>query len=298
MTLFDTEFRRRCEYLDQTARRSWGSRFLGRRLDRRWAGGSEFVGHSDYTCGDDFRYIDWPICARHDELLTRQYRGSEDRVVYLLVDCSPGMRLGAPAKFDVARRLAGTLGYMALANLDRVGVVAVADRVLAELPPVRGRQHAFRLYRFLDELRTCAAPVKLKSAAEAFVQQRPQRGTTVVISDLFDPAGFEPAIDLLVRRGFPPYLLQVVDESEIDPPLSGGVTLVDVATGRSRRTYLEDVDLVNYRRVFQEFIASCRGYCARRSIGILQTTTGTPVQESVLRVIRTATSRMYAMCDR
>ncbi|HPM79478.1 MAG TPA: DUF58 domain-containing protein [Candidatus Anammoximicrobium sp.] len=298
MTLFDTEFRRRCEYLDQAARRSWGSRFLGRRLDRRWAGGSEFVGHSDYTCGDDFRYIDWPICARHDELLTRQYRGSEDRIVYLLVDCSPGMRLGTPAKFDVARRLAGALGTMALANLDRVGVVAVADRVVAELPPVRGRQRAFRLYRFLDELQTSAAPVKLRSAAEAFVQQRPQRGTTVVISDLFDPAGFEPAIDLLAQRGFPPYLLQVVDEREIDPHLSGGVTLVDVATGRSRRTYLEDLDLVNYRRVFQEFIASCRGYCARRSIGILQTTTGTPVQESVLRVIRTATSRMYAPCDR
>ena len=238
MTLFDPEFRRRCEYLDQTARRSWGSRFLGRRLDRRWAGGSEFVGHSDYTCGDDFRYIDWPICARHDELLTRQYRGSEDRVVYLLIDCSPGMKLGTPSKFDVARRLAGALAYMALANLDRVGVIAVADHLVSELSPFRGRQHAFRLYRFLDGLRTDAAPVKLKSAAEAFVQQRPQRGTTVVISDLFDPAGFEPAIDLLAKRGFPPYLLQVVDEREIDPLLSGGVTLVDVATGRSRRTYL------------------------------------------------------------
>jgi uncharacterized protein (DUF58 family) len=294
MTLFDAEFRQRCEYLDQTARRSWGSRFLGRRPDRRWAGGSEFVGHADYTCGDDFRYIDWPLCARHDELLTRQYRGSEDRIVYLLVDCSPGMKLGTPAKFDVARRLAGTLGYIALANLDRVGVVAVADGIVAELPPVRGRQRAFQIYRFLDGLRTVAAPVRLKPAAQAFVQQRPQRGTAVVISDLFDPAGFEPAIDLLAKRGFPPYLLQVIDASEADPRLSGGVTLVDVATGRSRRTCLEDIDLLNYRRVFQEFIASCRGYCARRSIGILQTTTGTSVQESVLRVIRTATSRMYA----
>lgn len=294
MTLFDSEFRQRCEYLDQTARRSWGSRFLGRRLDRRWAGGSEFVGHSDYTCGDDFRSIDWPLCARHDELLTRQYRGSEDRVVYLLVDCSLGMKLGAPSKFDMARRLAGTLAYLALANLDRVGVLAVADRVVAELAPVRGRQRAFQILRFLDHLRTVASPVRLKLAMEGFVQRRPQRGTTVLISDLFDPAGFEPAVDLLAQRGFPPYLLQVIDPSEADPPLSGGVTLVDVASGRARRTYLEDIDLVNYRRVFREFIASCRGYCARRSIGILQTTTATPVHESVLRVIRTATRRMYA----
>ncbi len=295
MTLFDHEFRLHCEYLDQTARRSWGSRFLGRRPDRRWAGGSEFVGHSDYTCGDDFRLIDWPLCARHDELLTRQYRGSEDRAVHLLVDCSPGMRLGAPIKFDVARRLAGMLGYLALANSDRVGVVAIADRLVAQLPLVRGRRHAFRLYRFLDELPTVAEPVQLKRAAEQFTRDRPQRGIVVVISDLFDPAGFEAAIDVLARRGFSPYVLQVIDEREADPRLAAGVTLVDVGTGRARRTYLEDIDLVQYRRVFHEFSASCRGYCARRSIGILQTTTGTPVQQSVLRVIRTATRQMYAL---
>jgi uncharacterized protein (DUF58 family) len=294
MTLFDEEFRTRCQYLDQAARRSWGNRFLGRRLDKRWAGGSEFIGHSDYTSGDDFRYVDWHICARHDELLTRQYRGSEDRMVYLLVDCSPGMGLGSPRKFDVARQLAAALGYMALANLDRVGVFGVASRLVAQLPSIRGRHHGGRLFRFLDELKAEAAPVNLRAAVEQFVQNRPQRGTTVVISDLFDPAGFEPAIDLLAKRGFPPYLVQVVDDREVEPKLSGSVVLVDVGSGRSRRTYLEAIDLANYRRVFQEFSAGCRRYCAQRSVGIIQTTTGTPLQEAILRMIRTSTSRMYA----
>jgi uncharacterized protein (DUF58 family) len=280
--------------LDEAARRSWGNRFLGRRLDRRWAGGSEFVGHSDYTSGDDFRYVDWPICARHDELLTRQYRGSEDRIVYVLVDCSPGMGLGTPKKFDVARRLAGVLGYMALANLDRVGVVGVSNRITGQLPPLRGKDRCPRLFRFLDALAIDPSPVDFRSAVESFVQGRPQRGTTVVISDLFDPAGFEPAIDLLAKRGFPPYLLQVVDDFEVEPQLAGSIQFVDVSTGRTRTAYLEDIDLVNYRQVFQEFSSACRRYCARRSIGIIQTRTSTPLDQAVLRVIRTATSRMYS----
>lgn len=294
MSLFDAQFRQRCEYLDQAARRSWGNRFLGRRLDRRWAGGSEFVGHSDYTSGDDLRYVDWQICARHDELVTRQFRGSEDRIVYILLDVSPGMSLGQPRKFDAARQLAGALGYMALAALDRVGLAAVSNRVVAEVPPARGRNRIPQLLRFLEGLELDAAAVNLQTAVESFVQHRPHRGITVVISDLFDPAGFEAAIDLLARRGFQPFLLQVVDASEAEPQFAGSVKLTDVGTGRSRGTYLEELDLQNYRQVFREFSAGCRRYCARRSMGITQTQSATPFQESVLRMIRLSTSRMYS----
>ncbi len=294
MTLFDALFRKRCAYLDDAARRSWGNRFLGRRLERRWAGGSEFVGHSDYTLGDDLRYVDWHLCARIDELLTRQYRGSEDRVVYLLVDCSVAMRLGQPVKFDVARRLAGALGYLALAGLDRVGVAGFADRIVAELPPVRGRSRLARLLRFLDALPIVDSPVSLNNAIDHFVRHRPLRGLTVLISDLFDPAGFEAAVDRLALHGYQPYLLQVVDDREAEPDFGGGVQLVDVVRGQTRNVYLEDIDLANYRRVFGEFSAACRSYCARRSIGIMQTRTGTPLEQTILRMIRTATSRMYA----
>ena len=294
MTLFDARFQQRCAYLDDVARRNWGTRFLGRRLDRRWAGGSEFVGHSDYTPGDDFRYVDWQLCARIDELMTRQYRGSEDRVVHLLVDGSVGMRLGQPAKFDVARRLAGALGYLALAGLDRVGVIGFADRVTTEFPPVRGRQRLARLLRFLDDLPLSSAPVNLNNAVDAFTRNRPHRGLAILISDLFDPGGFEAAVDRLVLRGFQPYLLQVVDDREAEPDFAGSVQLVDVARGHTRSAYLEDIDLVNYRRVFGEFSAACRSYCARRSIGIMQTRTGKTWEQTVLRMVRTATNRMVA----
>jgi uncharacterized protein (DUF58 family) len=215
-------------------------------------------------------------------------------VVDLLVDCSAGMRLGQPVKFDVARRLAGALASMALAGLDRVGVVGFAGRTCSELKPLRGRRHLPRLWRFLDALAVQPVAVNLNVAVDDFVRRRPHRGTAVLISDLFDPAGFEPAVDLLARRGFQPYLLQVIDDREADPDFAGSVQLLDVTGGGRRSVYLEDVDLLNYRRVFQEFSAGCLRYCARRSIGIVQTRTGVPIEQSILRMIRTATARMHA----
>jgi uncharacterized protein (DUF58 family) len=294
MSLFDAQFLKRCAYLDETARRSWGNRLLGRKLDRRWAGGSEFVGHTDYTSGDDFRYVDWHLCARLDELRTRQYRGSEDRTVNLLVDCSLGMKLGQPAKFDAARRLAGALAYMGLANLDRVGVIGFADSLVSESTPVRGLSRLASLLQFLDELEIQPCAANLNTVCETFVRDRPRRGLTILISDLFAPAGFEKAVDCLVQRGFQPYLLQVVDDREADPDFLGGVELVDVFGQGSRTVYLEEIDRINYRRVYEEFSQGCRRYCARRSIGIMQTRTSIPVEESINRMIRISTSRMLA----
>lgn len=293
MTIFDSSFRRSCEFLNDTARRQWGHRFLGRRVNWRSAGGADFIGHSDYTSGDDIRYVDWQICARHDELVTRQFRGSEDRYVYFLLDCSAGMRLGEPSKFDTARRLAAALGYMAVAIGDGVTVAAISNRLLFESPAVRGKHQLHRLYRFLDEQTIDDSQVNLQAAVDGFIHDRPRRGVAVVLSDLFDPAGFEQAVDRLAKRGFEPFLLQVVSDFDAAPDLTGGVKLLEAGGRRVRRADLDAIDLKNYASVYRDFNTACRRYCARRSFGIVQTRSSTPYQQAVLRIIHATTSRMY-----
>jgi uncharacterized protein (DUF58 family) len=183
---------------------------------------------------------------------------------------------------------------MALANQDRVGVTAVSDRIVAELPPIRGPRRTCQLVRFLDDLQIDPTPVNLRSAMQAFVSDRPRRGISVLISDLFDHQGFESAVDRLAARGFEPFLLQVVDDAEAEPTLAGGVELLPTGAGKPLKTYLEEIDLVNYRKVFLEYSAACRRYCGQRNIGIVQTRTSVPFQQSIQRMIRISTSRMYA----
>jgi uncharacterized protein (DUF58 family) len=160
----DAQFQRRCAGLHRQAQRAWGRQFLGRRRRLRVAGGTEATGTTDYTTGDELRYVDWNRCARHDELVTRQFMGTEDHWVYFLLDCSRSMALGVDTggspvsiaaassdrelksnrprrpvdtgeppvstKFELARQLAAALGYLALANQDRVSVTAFASASL------------------------------------------------------------------------------------------------------------------------------------------------------------------------
>ena len=48
--------------------------------------------------------------------------------------------LARPTKFDYARQITAALAYIALADLDRVSVVAFAHELLATFPLTRGKQ--------------------------------------------------------------------------------------------------------------------------------------------------------------
>src|SRR5947209_13566699 len=112
----------------------------------------EFADHREYNAGDDFRYIDWNLFARQDELLLKRFQEEEDLHVYFLLDCSRSMAFGDPPKFDFARQVAAALAYIALADLDRVAVTAFADDVLADLPLTRGKGRILALLKFLEGL--------------------------------------------------------------------------------------------------------------------------------------------------
>ena len=288
MTFLDADFLRRCECLCHETRRTWDRRFLARRVRLQLAGGTDVTGYSDYTAGDDFRYVDWNRCARHDELVSKQFRGSEETVVHLLLDSSGSMKLGAHSKFDAARRLTAALGYVALAHLDSVSVVVFSDRIVSELPALRGRKSIPRLTGFVDELTLDGASTDLAGAIKAFASRGHRTGLAIVISDFFDPAGFEPAIDILRRWDYEPFLVQVHDRLDAEPELLGNVHLHDVELGRRYHATVDQTDLANYRAVYAEFRDAFRRYCLRYSIGFSHAGSDAPFEETIQRMARGA----------
>ncbi len=114
------------------------------------------------------------------------------------------MAFGGGRKFDQARRLGAALAYVGLANLDRVTVVG-RDRRGAVAHAAHARQGA----HFSRSSSSCAAssraaPTDLKDALKTFVAQHKRRGLAVLISDLYDPAGFEAGINVLRFNKFEP----------------------------------------------------------------------------------------------
>ncbi len=143
--LFDSEFLQKLEYLSLVSKRVFRGQILAQRRTMQLGGGIEFADHRDYTPGDDFRYLDWNLYARHNELLLKRFQEEEDLHVYILLDCSKSMGFGQPLKFDLARRIAAALGYIALADLDRIAVVAFAGEIVADYPLTRGKARILSL---------------------------------------------------------------------------------------------------------------------------------------------------------
>jgi uncharacterized protein (DUF58 family) len=285
MPLFDAALLRRFHCWWLLARRA-GRRGLPAGPRRRLpAGGTAAIGVRDYTPGDDYRYIDWHWCARRDELLTRLFP-SEDRYTSILLDCSPSMRLGRPSKFQLARQIAAALGYVSLLGGDCLRVAAFSATVVAELPPLGGKAEIARLLHFLEHLPLQGKQTDLARTAEGLRRRGQRRGPVVVLSDFYDPAGFQRGLGTLLAGGYEPHVVQIYEPRETYPGPLGEVELVDIETGAVRRVAITAQDLARHEQHFAEFCQSIRRWCAKWGITCIQLPSDTPPPEALLAVLQ------------
>ncbi len=267
------------------------------RQSQQARGGIEQVGLRDYAPGDDFRHIDWTLCARRDELMTRVFASHEEHHLYVLLDCSASMGLGSPSKFDLARQTTALLGYATLRQLGRVSVATFSDRMVDQLRPVCGRSRMPRLLNFLTRLDVQPKTTNLLATAETFTRMYQQHGPVVVISDLYDPAGFAAAFDLLRHRGYDPRLIQLYTPSEADPLLLGDIELVDIESNQSYRATITERTAARYTELFAAFQKSVCEYSRRHGMAHLQLSTNTPEEDLMREVALWLASDCHALRD-
>ena len=207
MSLFDSDFPKKLEYLSLVSRRVFRGRLLAQRRTKQLGGGIEFADRREYTPGDDLRYLDWNVYAKFGDLLLKRFQEEEDLHVYILLDASKSMDCGSPNKFDYARRIAAALAYIALADLDRVSILAYADKLLDVLPLTRGKDRVLSILKFLENIKTGGASTDLATVAKSLVNRAQRTGLVVIISDLYDQVGFKAGVDLLRHRRFEPHVI-------------------------------------------------------------------------------------------
>lgn len=283
--LFDEEFQRKLEVLAIVSRRLVSGRTRAERRSKKTGSGIEFADHREYAPGDDFRYLDWNLYARTGRLLLRLYEEEEDLSVYVLLDVSRSMLVGSPPKLDYAKRLAAGLAYIALANLDRVSIVTFSEGVVGRLAPTRGKNRIFKAFEFLRPV-TADGRTGTADAMRSFVAQNKRRGVAILISDLYDPEGFEGGINTLRYAKFEPYVIQVFDPSEVRPPLHGDVRLVDNETGEVREVTITPRVLERYASAHAAYRARIEEFCTQKQVPYHAVETSTPFDEAILDLLR------------
>ncbi len=288
MALFGTDFLKKLEYLSLVSRRVFRGSILAQRKTMQLGGGIEFADHREYSPGDDFRHLDWNVFARHDELLLKRFQEEEDLHVYILLDCSTSMNFGRPPKFDFARQVAAALAYIALADLDRVAVIGFAGDIVADFPLTRGKNRILSLLKFLEDLKPQGTVTDLSRVVKGFVHRTQRRGLALVVSDLYDPNGFNGGLDLLRHHRYEPHVIQIYDREEAEPKMKGDVELFDVETGTIQKVTVTERNLRQYRAIFEGFQESVKAYCQTYGLGCTRTSTEIPFDELILKMMRTA----------
>jgi uncharacterized protein (DUF58 family) len=284
--LFDERFLKTLEHLHMVSRKVFAGNLRAERRTRKVGSGIEFADHRTYARGDDFRYIDWNLYGRLDRLLLRLFEEEEDLHIYIVIDCSDSMSIGQPLpKLHYAMQVGAALTYVALANLDRVAIVPFGDKLLGRMPPARGKNRIFRVFEFL---RSCdiGGKTELAECMKDFVTQNKRRGLVVVISDFYDPKGFQDGLNTLRYHKFEPFVLQVYDLREASPKLHGDLALVDCETGDTREVTVSKSLLEAYEREHENYCQELEAYCTKYAMPFFRTHTSIPFDELVLKIFR------------
>jgi hypothetical protein len=261
--LLDRRFLERLERLTIHWQRSFNGLVGGHNRSRFSGGGQEFLDHRNYYPGDDLRAVNWRAFMRLDKMFLKMFQVEPRVPVRILLDISESMAVD-PAKFYYARKLAASLAYVGLVRLDTVEVIPFSGELHRSRTVGGGRQRFTPLAVFLEELKSNGS-TDFAKVARQFLNEFPQRGLVVVISDFLGEAEYEKSLQFLADAGNELCLIQLWTDDERSPSWSGEFDLVEAETGAKLHIHVDSDARRRYTEQFDKFAASLRTLALRNS---------------------------------
>ncbi|MBI2425034.1 MAG: DUF58 domain-containing protein [Candidatus Hydrogenedentes bacterium] len=286
--LFREDFLDTLAYLHVLATKIVQGRMKALRRSRKRGVSAEFADHRAYSPGDDFRFIDWSVFLRTEQLFLRLFEDEEDLVVHILLDCSGSMDAGAPYKFHYARRLAATLAYLALISHDTVQLHCVGAGLgqgAGTSLQVRGRNGARRVLSFLEGL-SATGPTDFARSGQQFCTRGFRRGLVILLTDAYDANGMRPCLDALRFGKHEAFLVQIVSPEEAEPGVSGDIRLVDQETGAHRDITVNERTRRRYREAFEGYCRDLQRFCLSKGLGYGRFRTDMPFQDAIVKLLQ------------
>jgi uncharacterized protein (DUF58 family) len=260
--LLDREFLERLERLTLHWQRSFAGLVGGHNRSRFAGGGQEFLDHRHFHDGDDLRAVNWRAYMRLDKMFLKMFQIEPRVPVRMLLDTSASMAAGSGEKFLFAKRLAAALCYVGLVRLDTIQILPFSSS-LSEGKRSGGGRHRYRIAaEFLETLKP-EGVTDFLTIVRQFMNEYPQRGLLIVISDFLDDAGCEKALQYLADYGNELMLLQLWSDADRTPPWSGEVDLVDAESGNHLKIQVDAEARRLYTEAFDAFAAGIKEVALR-----------------------------------
>lgn len=258
-------------------KRSWHK---GTRKSQRFGASHDFSDYRMYQQGDDLRQVDWNIYARTQKHYIKRYLDEQELIATIYLDCTYSMSV-APEKWKLAKTLAASFAYLGLCQDDRVSVIGVHGEQPSYLYR-KGKAHLFQMMQYVEDLSPKESSSLFSEAVAIHIQRK--SSVSIVISDLMEPMEsiFHVLKQIQANRQ-QIYLIQVLDQEELEPSLAGDYMLVDSETNQEINVTVSDYTKNQYKLRMNRRMEALESFCFERGVSFLACSTKETVEDILFK---------------
>ncbi len=257
-------FLQQVERLQTIVKNNVAGLFGGSHQSKRYGSSCDFADYRDYMPGDDIKKIDWNAYARFDKLYYKLYLDERQVHTRIYIDASRSMSHGHGKKDVQAIRIAATIAYLSVCEMDKVSVYVIREHGMEELiSKMFGRE---RYYQEIGKLNS------ILFEGDSFISDAilPSTvgygdGLSVILSDFLTDNDYERAIDYLASKKRDVLCMQILSKEELQPKARGKMHFFD--SEDNAREYRRNIgrDILNaYKQAVEYATGRIQSYCVSR----------------------------------
>ena len=268
-SIINEEFLQQIEALQSLIKNNVAGLFGGTHQSKTYGSSCEFADYRDYIPGDDITKIDWNAYARFDKLYQKLYLDERQMHTKIYIDASRSMEYGRADKAEQALRLAATIAYLSLSEMDKVSIYAIRDKEIIEIiSGMVGKDSYVGEIGKLNELTFSGDSYISDAIIPSSVGYGD--GMSVIISDFLTDNDYENAINHLADKKRDVFCIQVLSPDELNPKIRGKVHLYDSESAEKiyRKNIKKDI-MQAYRKALEYVQERIASVCASRGANYL-----------------------------
>lgn len=267
--IINEEFLQQLEALQTLIRNNVAGMFGGTHKSKSYGSSCEFADYRDYIPGDDITKIDWNAYARFDRLYQKLYLDERQMHTKIYIDASRSMEYGRKDKAEQALRLAASIAYLSLNEMDKVSIYVIKDKQIVSVVEGMVGKDAFVTeigkLNFVEFGGDSYLSDAIVPSSVGYGD-----GLSVIISDFLTDNDYENAVNHLVDKHRDVLCIQVLSPDELNPKLRGKVHLYDSEDVEKiyRRNIKKDI-MKAYRAALEYATNRINDLCASRGASYL-----------------------------
>jgi uncharacterized protein (DUF58 family) len=246
----------------------------------------EFAEYRKYVPGDDLRRLDWRAYGRSDRFYIKEFEADTNLRCCVVLDTSGSMDFGSGeiTKIDYARKIAGSLGYLAMLQGDAVGLSCVANGIIRTVPPRRNPAHLTAVFDILEQTRP-QNETGIAAVLHELAETIRQRALIIIISDLFvEPDLLRSCFQHLKFRKHDVAAFHLLDKQELDFDFRRPMRFLDMEGGPA--IFAEPNEIAErYHKVLRDYLEQLKTVVLESAVDYQRVTIDEDYEKVLMRFL-------------